>query len=481
MSLAFAMAAGAAAAAGTVAPAFLAFGTTVQPAPAVAAGSVAAGTFRTTGYRPRPLAKKDLPYQATVSLPDTAPHDASGVRMHVVNGRKYDHPVAQAQYGLALLTTYQGNGQREYLKLAIKQARRLLLRRTAVGGAWFYPYRFDFAMHDDPKLLLRAPWYSGMAQGQALSLFARLAAQTGDAQWRQAAAATFDSLLVPPTDTAPWVTHVGSAGYVWIDEYPERPAPRSDLTFNGHLFGVIGLYDYVRTMPAADPRRPSALRLLDGAETTSRQYAPAIRNPGYVSKYCLQDGTLTATYHALHIEQLAQLYSFTHDPVFAKYADDFRRDYPAPEVSGTIHLVPGEYELARFNAVTGVPVGRQTMSIDSAERLPSRYRQQIKGQGVWLKIASGPHRDWWVKEAPGRVWLGGVAAPVTYAPPRPLPIEGAVTGRLVTAGAGGGQARSKTMTFSRSTILIDQTADVDGRESWHVAAGPLAGYWIAAR
>jgi len=50
--------------------------------------------------------------------------------------------------------------------------------------------------------VLRAPWYSGMAQGLAISLFSRLSVVTGEARWRQAATATFDSLLIPPSDTA---------------------------------------------------------------------------------------------------------------------------------------------------------------------------------------------------------------------------------------------------------------------------------------
>jgi hypothetical protein len=442
---------------------------------------VADGTFRTSGFRPQPVDDQHLPYGSPATLPDSEPHDATGVRLYLSGGRKYDHPVAQAQFGLQLLATYRHDRDRAVLDLALKQARRIVAHRKVVGDAWFYPYPFDFALHNDPRKVQRAPWYSGMAQGLALSLFARLSATTGDRHWRQAADATFDSLLLPPSDTAPWVTHVDEGGYAWIDEYPERPAPRSDLTFNGHQFGVAGLFDYQRILPATEARRSAALALLDGAETTSRHYLPAIRNAGWVSKYCLQDGVLNATYHAIHIVQLAQLYTFTHVPAFAEYADDLRRDYPAPAVAGTIHFRPGHYELARFEWATGRRINSQTVDLYHSDAVHTRTRQRIIGQGIWLLIDTGPYQGWYVREVPRQVWLGGVSARLSYYPARPISVDGDVTGyRPDRRGGLAGLAGIRIVTFSHSTLLVDQTADVDGRESWRVTAGPLAGYWLPA-
>ena len=65
-----------------------------------------------------------------------------------------------------------------------------------------------------------APWYSAMAQGEALSLFSRLWAVTKEPAWRQAAEQTLTSLSLGPAAGQPWCSHVDEAGHLWLDEYP---------------------------------------------------------------------------------------------------------------------------------------------------------------------------------------------------------------------------------------------------------------------
>ncbi|MDP9183710.1 MAG: hypothetical protein M3P04_13155, partial [Actinomycetota bacterium] len=145
------------------------------------------------------LSPVDLPYSDTRALPRTGAGvvDKHGVRMVEVGGRRYDHPAAQARYGLALLESYRLTGDPHYLALAQAQADRLVSRRVIEAGAWFYPYGYD---HRGPGGVVRkAPWYSGLGQGQALSLLTRLATVTGSPVYRAAADLTFASLLVPPS------------------------------------------------------------------------------------------------------------------------------------------------------------------------------------------------------------------------------------------------------------------------------------------
>src|SRR3989304_4560902 len=105
---------------------------------------------------------------------DERPRDPSGVLMHLEGSTLYDHPVEQAQYALALLGGYRQTGDAERLARARLQADRLLDRAVAQGGALYFPYPFDFARHGNYRDVMVAPWYSAMAQGQALSVFVRL-------------------------------------------------------------------------------------------------------------------------------------------------------------------------------------------------------------------------------------------------------------------------------------------------------------------
>ena len=126
--------------------------------------------------------------------------DSSGVRVFRFAGETkiWQHPVAQIQYGLINLNSYRLTKNRAYLDIAIANAQRNIDRKVESAGAWYFPYDFDFAVHGDTTETLKAPWYSAMAQGQALSLFVRLYEYTKDAKWKAAADATFASLRQAP-------------------------------------------------------------------------------------------------------------------------------------------------------------------------------------------------------------------------------------------------------------------------------------------
>lgn len=193
--------------------------------------------FATSGFTPHPVPAAELPYALTTPVPrvDTGVHDAEGVRMFLVGTKQYDHPVAQAQYGLANLDSYRLTQDATYLNRAIAQAQRLVDTKVESRGAWFYPYPFDFSVHGLAADTMRAPWYSGMAQGQALSLFVRLYQVTGNADWRVAADQTVLSFTLPVVDGLPSIVHVDSSDHLWIDEYP-LSATRDDLIKNRGIY-----------------------------------------------------------------------------------------------------------------------------------------------------------------------------------------------------------------------------------------------------
>jgi hypothetical protein len=190
------------------------------------------------------------------------------------------------------------------------------------GGALYLPYRFDFPLHGNPNASMRAPWYSGMAQGQALSLFVRLHEVTGDRRWLDAADAVFRTfLMLRPTGGAPgtpWIAFVDEAGYYWPEEYPDAIP---DRTFNGIVFAAYGLIDY--HFATADP---DALRLAQATLTTALAALPQIRVLGQVSRYCLEHGVQDERYHRVHIGQMRTLARITADPRFAEWERLLRAD-----------------------------------------------------------------------------------------------------------------------------------------------------------
>jgi hypothetical protein len=290
--------------------------------------------FATSGYTIHRVPAGQAPYAGEYAeRKDELPTDDDGVRQKIFRGVAHDHPVLQAQWGIRNLNSYVRDKDVFFLERARVQARRLIATRTEVrtpdGTAAFFPYPFDFALHGGKGFTAKAPWYSAMAQGQALSLFSRLVTADPDnaRTWRTAADEAYRSLLVQPSAHAPWTVHVDRAGYLWLDEYPDAAHPgHSDLTLNGQNFAIFGLYDYYLLTHDAQ-----VAEVFDGAVTTTVRYYPEFRNEGSISSYCLaHPEVVDAKYHRIHAAQMRKLHRITRDPFFARAADELTSDYSAP-------------------------------------------------------------------------------------------------------------------------------------------------------
>jgi len=434
--------------------------------------STLASTFKTSGYRITSVPAAAQPY-AGGGAPrvDTRPHDANGVRKVLIAGRLYDHPVGQAQWGIANVNSYLATKDTFYLKRAVANAQQIVASRVSVqtseGVAWFFKYPFDFALHSGTAFTEHAPWYSGMAQGLAISLFTRLVtADPGRAvNWRTAASGAYRAFLVNPSSTAPWVVHVDSGGYLWLDEYPVGSRPgQADLTLNGHLFAEFGLYDYYRLTGNA-----GALRLFDGATTTVWHYLPSFRTPNWMSRYCLAHGVRDDGYHALHASQLTLVYRITHATGFARQSVLFTLDYPSPAVHGTVSLAKGKVTGYRFSSSGSITASR-SLTLSAASSAPASSRVRIHGRGIYLNISSGYFAGYAVAEVPGRAYLTGTTALRVWAPP-PRSFRYTATSQLLGRSPGSG-------------VVVGEVAHMDalvlngGRLWYRIVDGRNAGTYV---
>jgi hypothetical protein len=289
---------------------------------ASAAGSVPP-RFHATAYAIRSIPRSELPYVGT-DRPTKAPpavHDADGLPMKIVGSRRTYGPAGLAQYGLRYEDAYRRTGDPDYYRIARKVHDKLMSLGVRSGDAVFIPYRFDFAMHRIPSEVMKAPWYSAMAQGLALSLAVRLERDRHDPTLVRDADALFRSFLYHYRGARPWVVYIDGDRYLWLEEYPERTNP-SDHTANGFNFALFGLYDYYQ-----QTHSPKALEVLRGALTTMRHFAGRYRIPGSFSRYCLRHGKPQPKYHVIVTWQLEFLARISGDPWFHSMAALFRKDY----------------------------------------------------------------------------------------------------------------------------------------------------------
>lgn len=232
---------------------------------------------------------------------------------------KYYHPNAMANKGLSYLDSFNKTNNAEYLLRAEKYAQALKKQGRDLNDSLYFPYEFAFALHGEKDDVLLAPWYSGMAQGEALSLFVRLYETTQKKEYLETAEQIFTSFLNFKGQSSPWTVFVDKDRYYWIEEYTQD-VPGQVL--NGYIYGLYGVYDYYLIK-----KDNQSKEILDASLTTLKHYLPQYRSPGQISYYCLKHKKQSESYHRTHIKQLKMLYKITGDEFFKQMADDFYNDY----------------------------------------------------------------------------------------------------------------------------------------------------------
>ncbi len=442
---------------------------------------------------------RDRPVPWESASPDSGLYhlDSAGVYLYypTVDSPGLDHPVGQSQFGLGCLASYRVETdparRAVFLARARTQADRLISQRTEARGAWWYGYPWAFTHTVHTGVSYEPPWYSGMAQGEALSLLVQLAEVAdipcADREAYQAAAdATFASLTVLD-DGYPWVTNIDADGYWWIQEYPgNQPSATSDYTFNGMIFALLGVLDY-----ALATGSEQAAALYDAGVTTIAANWPLFRNPQWFAYYCRTHRIPAPTYQQHHISLLQQLGWQTGSPDFADHADRLTDDAPSAGVSGTVRFAAGAHTFFRFDtAASGAWVeargdaqlDAQTVTFAHATSAPASMRRRIQGRGIYYLISAGPYEGWWVGENWQASYLEGVYLPTVYRPGRVVTFPGgSVPVDCFKIAADGTLIGVKTVSFAApSGAPASERAIVNGRPMYMIAAGGLTGYWVPA-
>jgi hypothetical protein len=265
---------------------------------------------------------------------------------------------------------------------------------------------------------------------------------------------------------------VDSNGYLWLEEYPLLPPARSDRTYNGFMYALMGVYEYWQTT-----RSSAAAALFDGGATTVRDFFGWYRQPNWLSHYCLaHPAPVSVKYHGAHEYLLLSLYTATHRSTFAQDADLLRFDYPPP-ASGTVHFAAGTHVGYVFSG-SGSVLATRTMRLASASQAPADARRRIYGRGIYYHITRGTLAGYWVLEHRPDRYLQGFAAPHVYLPQRIARLAaGTWTGAKFDA-AGRSTGSIRVSLPSTATATVSRSAWVNGYPYALVTSGPLAGTWV---
>jgi heparosan-N-sulfate-glucuronate 5-epimerase len=239
--------------------------------------------------------------------------DAAGIPMldyHGHIGLQYN-PIAIAQYALGNYNLFRRSADAARREQFFLSADWLVshLEPNAHGLAVWNHY-FDWEYRDT----LKAPWYSGLAQGQGISVLVRAHIESGDVRYLVAAQHALASFYSPIHEGG--VVFTDDRGDLWFEEYIVSPPTH---ILNGFIWAAWGIYDYFL-----------ATRDRSAQELFSRAVQTLVRNLdrydlGFWSLY-EQSGTrlpmvASAFYHRLHIVQLRMMHRLTGEDVFARVAD----------------------------------------------------------------------------------------------------------------------------------------------------------------
>ena len=239
--------------------------------------------------------------------------DSQGIPLldyHGKIGQQYN-PIAISQYGLGNYNLFRRTGDLSRRKKFLAASDWLIANlEQNRQGVWVWNHHFNWEYRD----VLNAPWHSGLAQGQGISLLLRAHRETSDDRYRVAAYRAFQTFHRSTEEGG--VIFTDGLGDIWIEEYVVHPPTH---ILNGFIWASWGIYDYLLATGDEAARRLFEKFVETLAKNIDRY------DIGFWSLY-EQSGTrlkmvASPFYHRLHIVQLQIMHQLTGNQVFQRYAD----------------------------------------------------------------------------------------------------------------------------------------------------------------
>lgn len=230
-------------------------------------------------------------------------------------GAQYN-PIAIAQYGLGNHDLFLRTNEPERRTKAIAAADWLVENLTETKpGTHVWLHHFDW----EYRSTLKAPWRSGLAQGQGLSLLTRAYKLTGDQKYKTAAMDAFNAMITPTTQGG--VNYLDNSGCTWIEEYIVDPPTH---ILNGFIWALWGVRDIATEFDVSE-----ASELWENGIKTIKsnlgQFDTGRWSLYEISGYKLLPMLASSFYHRLHIVQLNILTEMTGDTYFRGVADRWQQ------------------------------------------------------------------------------------------------------------------------------------------------------------
>lgn len=238
--------------------------------------------------------------------------NSNGIPKTVYSFGKYYNPSTIAQYGLEHYSLYLLNNDTESKEKFLLVADWFLNHQNAKGG---WSFKFDLDFYPERLNKIRAPWYSSIGLGMAMSVLSRASFLTKDKKYSKCALKATSIFKTPSTKNG--ILSKFENKYLFYEECPTDPP---SYILNGFMFSLIGLYDLYKETDNRDIKR-----LYDEGITTLGRMLPLYdlgNRTAYDLTHYTTDGGFPNVakwgYHITHIHLLSALYSNEKDPKMKK-------------------------------------------------------------------------------------------------------------------------------------------------------------------
>ena len=214
--------------------------------------------------------------------------------------------------------------------------------------------------------------------------------------------------------------------------------------------------------------------------TATLAHLPQIRQPGWISHYCLAH--LRDPEHQLPRHPRAQMvwfHQFTDDTRFVRWADTLMTDYPAPAMTGTLYLSKGAHTAYVFNSAGSDPAQPHRDADPVLQRPRSTSARGLPPGPATYYASPRTFKGMLVKEVATSQYLRGARAPDRL-PGRPH-VAFAAGAKVSALGVNTADDvnRSSTLTFTeRTTMAINARGIVNGVDRVRIAGGEAANLWV---
>ena len=230
-----------------------------------------------------------------------------GIPKTIYSHGNYFNPSTIAQYGLQHYSLYLKNKDTVSKEKFLKTANWFVMHQDSRGG-WAYGFDHDFYPGRLNKL--KAPWYSAIGLGNAMSVLSRAYFLTKHVKYNRCALNA--KALFKLSSLHGGVLAKFENRYPFYEECPTDPP---SYILNGFMFALIGLYDVYKSTADKESKN-----LYEEGITSLKRMLPLYdlgNRTAYDLTHYTTDGgypnVATWGYHITHIHLLAALNSIEKD------------------------------------------------------------------------------------------------------------------------------------------------------------------------